>query len=67
MSKTVQEAVELLQILPGEEQDLALEIIRRMVLAWDPDFTRLTAAEREELLEARADDDLISHDEINWD
>ena len=67
MSEAVQEAVNLLQILPGKEQDLALEIIRRMVLAWDPDFTRLTDSERKELEAARADNELVSHEDIDWD
>ncbi len=31
---------EMLEILPDEEQRLALELIKRIVLAWDPDFTK---------------------------
>lgn len=28
--------------MPFQEQDLAKELVKRLVLAWDPDFTKLT-------------------------
>ena len=67
MSERVKEAIILMDVLPDAEQELALEVIRRMVLAWDPDFTRLTRGEQEDLMSAREDDELISHDDIDWD
>ncbi len=70
MSGTVQEAVNLLEILPEQEQDFALQFIKRLVLAWDPDFTKLTSFERGELEEAERDmqeNGTVSHDAINWD
>ena len=70
MSGTVQEAVNLLEILPEQEQDFALQFIKRLVLAWDPDFTKLTSFERRELEEAERDmqeNGTVSHDAINWD
>lgn len=44
--------------------------IKKLVLAWDPDFTKITPAERRSLEEAEADiaeNGTISHDAINWD
>ncbi len=70
MSGAVKEATGLLEILPENEQKFALEFIRKLVLAWDPDFTKLTPAERWELEEAEQDikeSGTISHDAINWD
>ena len=32
----------LVDLLPDNEQILAYELIKRMVLAWDSDFTKLT-------------------------
>ncbi|MCL2050583.1 MAG: hypothetical protein FWG91_02460 [Lachnospiraceae bacterium] len=60
----------LIDILPENEQTLAYELIKRMVLAWDSDFTKLTAIERKRLEEAEHDfisGETISHDEIAWD
>ncbi len=70
MSTATKEAIDLMEILPESEQNFALEFIKKLVLAWDPDFTKLTPAEREELEEAGKEienGETISHDAINWD
>lgn len=67
MSGAVKEAITLLEILPEHEQDFALEFIKKLVIAWDPDFTKLTPAEKRSLEEALADPETIPHDAINWD
>lgn len=67
MSGAVKEATTLLEILPEHEQDFALELIKKLVIAWDPDFTKLTPAEKKSLEEALADPETIPHDAINWD
>ena len=43
------------------------ELIKKAVLAWDPNFTKLTATERKELEEAENDPEYINHEDINWD
>ena len=45
MTATTQEICEMVELLPESEQELAREFIRRMVLAWDPDFVKVTAGE----------------------
>ncbi len=70
MSTTTKQAIDLMEILPESEQSFALEFIKRLVLAWDPEFTKLTAAERAELEAAREEienGETISHEEIEWD
>lgn len=67
MSTAMKEAVSLLEVLPESEQNFALEFIKKLVLAWDPDYTKLTAKESAELKEAEAETEIFSHDEINWD
>ena len=42
MSTATKEAVELLEVLPESEQNFALEFIKKLVIAWDPDFTKVT-------------------------
>lgn len=67
MSAATKQVIDLMEILPEQEQEFALEIIRKLVLAWDPDFTKLTPAEKEELEEALSDPETVPHDAINWD
>lgn len=70
MSGTVEKAASLMEILPETEQNFALELIKRLVLAWDPDYTKVTPAERYALEKAEEDiveNGTISHDAVNWD
>ena len=68
LTKT-EEIFALVELLPEKEQTLAYELIKRMVLAWDSNFTKLTPAERERLEEAERDfisGDTTNHDDIDW-
>lgn len=67
MSTATKEVIDLMEILPESEQNFALEFIKKLVIAWDPDFTKLTPREKKELEEAMADPETVSHDAINWD
>lgn len=70
MSAATREAINLMEILPESDQNFALEFIKKLVLAWDPDYTKVTSAERKALEEAEKDiveNRTISHDDINWD
>ena len=65
-----QEIAELIDLLPENEQNLAYELVKRMVLAWDSDFTKLTPGELAQLKEAELDfvnGDTVSHDDIDWE
>ncbi|MDR2572009.1 MAG: hypothetical protein LBD23_17160 [Oscillospiraceae bacterium] len=49
---------------------LELEFVKRLVLAWDPDFIKVTPSEA--ILIAQAEDEFkhgetVSHNDINWD
>ena len=44
----------------------AYEIVKKLVLAWDPDFTKVTPKEARELAEAEASG-FLSEEEIDWD
>lgn len=70
MSSATKQAIDLMEILPESEQSFALEFIKKLVLAWDPDFTKLTASERTALEQAEREfenGDVVSHDDIDWD
>ena len=65
MSSQVQEIVEMLEMLPDVEKDLAVELLKRIVLAWDPEYIKLTKKEAEKLEEAE-EGDFIDSEEIDW-
>ena len=69
MSAISKQIIDMIDMLPEKEQILAFELIKRMVIAWDSDFTKLTPVERDRLNEARkeiANGDIIKYDEIDW-
>ncbi|MDU7337919.1 MAG: hypothetical protein E7L17_07385 [Clostridium sp.] len=70
MSEISQRVAEMLDMLPEQDQNLAFQLVRRMVLAWDNDFTKLTPAERQRLEIAEQDNanqDTVKHSNIDWD
>ena len=67
MTAKIAEIVEMLDILPEDDKDLAYELVKKLVLAWDPDFTKLTPSEKARLAEAENDPETVSHEDIDWD
>lgn len=68
-SNTVAKLAQL-ELLPEKDLNFALEFIKKLVIAWDPDYTKVTSAERTRLEEAQREienGETISHDAINWD
>ena len=69
MSELAQNAAKMLDMLPAAEQALAYEMLKRIVLAWDPDYTKLTEEEANTLAAAEAEvarGETVPHDAINW-
>ena len=69
MSPVTRQIVEMIDMLPEQEQQLAFELIKRMVLAWDSDFTKLTPLERDALTKADkeiSNGEIVDHSEIDW-
>ena len=70
MSELAQKTARMLDMLPAREQALAYEVMKRLVLAWDPDFTKLTPDEAAAVEEAEAQiarGETVSDDAIDWD
>ena len=65
MSERTAQIAEMVDMLPEQDQALAFELIKKLVLAWDPDFTRLTSDERRRVEEAE-NDPFIAADDIDW-
>lgn len=66
MSEITLKTIELMEMLPEEDQKFAFEIIKKLVLAWDPDYTKLTENESDSLEKAKSEVSIKSND-INWD
>ena len=66
MSVQVQKIVAMLDMLPEQEQNLAVELLKRIVLAWDSDYTKLTPKEAKELSEAE-NSGYVDEEDIDWD
>ena len=70
MAPIAQQIADMVNMLPEIDQALAFELVKKLVLAWDPDFTKLTPAEKAELDKATAEmeaGDYVADSAINWD
>jgi hypothetical protein len=66
MSDIALDAARMLDMLPESEQSVAFEFIKKLVRAWDPDFTKVTPEEA--LLIAQAEQSgFVDEDKIDWD
>lgn len=65
MTSTNQEILNMLEILPEQEQLFAKEFIKKLVLAWDSDFTKLTLDEEKAL--KLAEEDIVNGDVYSFD
>lgn len=69
MSNIAQQAANLIDLLPEQEQNFAFEFIRKLVIAWDPDFTKVTQKEYDEIIAAEKEienGDFVRHEDIDW-
>lgn len=66
MSGIALEAARLMDVLPEADKELAYELIKKLVLAWDPDYTKVTDEEAKQI-EAADNSGYIDEDEIDWE
>lgn len=66
MSDIVVNAANLMEMLPESDKHFAYEFIKKLVLAWDPDFTKVTPEEAKRINAAETSG-FIDADEIDWD
>lgn len=64
MDDLTKKGVEYLEILPQKEKSEAVELLKKLVIAWDPDFTKLTEQEKKELEEAKEDKEYFDFKEV---
>lgn len=69
MGNIAQQAAVMIDMLPENDQQLAFELVKKLVLAWDPDFTKVTANEATAIAAAEKNfenGEYFTDDEINW-
>lgn len=69
MAPIAQQIADMVDMLPEQDQALAFELVKKLVLAWDPDFTKVTPLERAQLNQAEAEmnaGNYVTENAINW-
>jgi len=65
MSSIAMDVARIVEILPHDDQQFAYEFVKKLVLAWDPDFTKVTAHEAEQIKQAE-ESGFVNEDDIDW-
>ena len=65
MSSLAMDVARMVEILPQDDQKFAYEFVKKLVLAWDPDFTRVTLYEAERIKKAE-ESGFINDEDIDW-
>lgn len=66
MTSIAIEAAKLIGVLPEADKEFAYEFIKKLVLAWDPDFTKVTDEERK-LIERAENSGFVDEKDIDWE
>lgn len=66
MSNMAMDAARMMDMLPDEDKNFAYEFIKKLVKAWDPDFTKVTPEEAARI-EAAEKSGFIAESDIDWD
>ena len=53
-------------VLPDADKEFAYEFIKKLVLAWDPDYTKVTAEEAARI-SAAENSGFVDSEDIDWD
>ncbi|MBQ4649938.1 MAG: hypothetical protein IJB73_04480 [Firmicutes bacterium] len=65
MTTIAADIAKLVDMLPEEDQKFAYEFVKKLVLAWDPDFTKSTLPESNHMKIAE-ESGFIPENEIDW-
>ena len=65
MSTLASDTAKLIALLPADDQRFAHEFVKKLVLAWDPDFSKTTPEEAVRI-EAAEESGFIPDEDIDW-
>ena len=66
MSDMAIDAARMMDMLPDEDKHFAYEFIKKLVKAWDPDFTKVTPKEAQRIKAAEGSG-FVGDSDIDWD
>lgn len=66
MSNVAMDAARLMDMLPEDDKNFAYEFIKKLVIAWDPDFTKATPDEAAHI-DAAESSGFVNEADIDWD
>ena len=69
MAPIAKQIADMVEILPEQDQSLAYELVKKLVLAWDPDYTKLTPEKAREVDQAAremAAGDYVPDSAVDW-
>ena len=66
MSTKTTEIAKMIDMLPDSDKELTYELIKKLVLAWYSDYTKVTEQEYKDIKDAE-NGDFVSENDIDWD
>ncbi|MCL2151877.1 MAG: hypothetical protein FWH57_02790 [Oscillospiraceae bacterium] len=66
MSTIVMDMIKLINMLPEDDQRFVYEFIKKLVLAWDPNFTKVTPDEAKRI-KAAEESGFVAENDIDWE
>ena len=66
MSSLAMDVARMVEILPHNDQKFAYAFVKKLVIAWDPDFTRVTPHEAERIENAEKSG-FVNEEDVEWD
>ena len=66
MSTKTAEIAKMIDMLPDSDKELTYDLIKKLVLAWYSDYTKVTEQEYKDIKDAE-NGDFVSENDIDWD
>ena len=66
MTSETEETSTSKEVVPDEDKNFAYEFIKKLVKAWDPDFTKVTPEEAQRI-KAAEESGFVADSDIDWD
>lgn len=70
MAVNREQFIEIIDALQEDDKELVYNLAKKLVRAWDKDFTKLTPSEKTEITKGESEieaGEFVKHNEINWD
>ena len=66
MSSIAIDTAKLVDMLPDDDQQFVYEFVKKLILAWDPNFTKVTPEEAQRI-KAAEESGFVDDEDIDWE